>query len=168
MVERTVAARRRVLLAANGSGASATWANPVVTRMLPALIDALRGDLATYCPNARIDGSCPWARTQLTQEMLTVVDGPLFSGSVDLLQAIRSNVPARVELEQLVQYLLGPGTPAAQQATLTALHDILQLFSDDTNLTPVWNALATGTARRSSTTAARSSNAPRRTRSWRR
>jgi len=132
-------------LSAKGTGASATWANPVVTRMLPALIDALRGDLATYCPNARVNGSCPWARTQLTQEMLTVVDGPLFSGSVDLLQAVRSNVPARVELEQVVQYLLGPGTPAAQQATLTALHDILQLFSDDTNLTPVWNALATGT-----------------------
>jgi hypothetical protein len=132
-------------LSTSGSGATATWANPAVQRVLPAFIDAIRGDLATYCPNARINGTCPWARTQLTQEMISTIDGPLFAGSVDLLQAIRANVPARVGLEELLQYLLGAGSPAAQQATLTAMHDVLQLFSDDTNLTPLWNALAEGT-----------------------
>ncbi len=130
---------------ANGSGASATWANPAVPRVIPALIDAVRGDLAAYCPTVRIDGACPWARAQMTQEMTTVIDGPLFAASIDLLEAIRSNDAARVELEQLTQYLLGPGTPDAQQATLTAIHDVLQLFSDDANLTPLWNALAEGT-----------------------
>jgi hypothetical protein len=130
---------------ANGAAAGSTWANPAIPRVIPALIDAVRGDLAAYCPTARIDGTCPWARTQLTQELSTIIDGPLFAASIDLLEAIRSNVPARVELEQLAQYLLGPSTPDAQQATMTAIHDVLQLFSDDTNLTPLWNALAEGT-----------------------
>jgi hypothetical protein len=138
----------------NGAGASATWANPVVPAVIPSLIDTLRGDLAANCPTARIDGTCPWARTQLTDELSTIIDGPLFAAGVDLLEAIRANTPARVELERLIQYLLGqnaaPGNDAGagaapNQATLTALHDALQLFSDDANLTPLWNALAEGT-----------------------
>jgi hypothetical protein len=134
-----------IFFSANGTGASSTWANPAIPRMIPALIDAVRGDLAAYCPTARINGTCPWARTQLAQEMSTVIDGPLFAASIDLLEAIRTNDAARVELEQLAQYLLGPSTPDAQQATMTAIHDVLQLFSDDANLTPLWNALAEGT-----------------------
>jgi hypothetical protein len=103
-----------------GSGTSANWTNPVVPRVIPSLIDTLRGDLAANCPTARIDGLCPWARANLTQKMTTSVNGPMFAAVIDLLDAIRSNPQARVGLEQLVQYLLGPSSPAAQQATLTA------------------------------------------------
>ena len=129
----------------NGSGPSATWTNPVVPRIVPSLIDTLRGELAANCPTARLNGLCPWARAGLTQKMTTTVNGPLFAAVVDLLDAIRATPQARTELEQLAQYLLGPSSPAAQQATLTALHDVLQVFEDEGDLTPLVNALAEGT-----------------------
>ncbi|MGO8997682.1 MAG: hypothetical protein ACLQVI_30565, partial [Polyangiaceae bacterium] len=129
----------------NGSGTSATWANPIVPRIIPSLIDTLRGDLAANCPSARLNGLCPWARANLTQKLINTSDGPTFAAVIDLLDAIRSNTQARVGLEQLAQYLLGPSSPAAQQATLTALHDVLQVFEDETNLAPLVNALAAGT-----------------------
>jgi hypothetical protein len=130
---------------ANGTGTSAAWANPVSPRLITTVIDTLRGDLAANCPTARIDGACPWARTDLAQKMEGTIDGPLFAAVVDLLDAIRSNPEARTGLEQLAQYLLGPNAPAARQATLTALHDLLQVFEDETNLSPLVNALAEGT-----------------------
>ncbi len=77
--------------------------------------------------------------------MIAAVDGPLFAAVVDLLDAIRANWQARTGLETLAQYLLGTSSPGAQQATLTALHDALQVFQDETNLTPLVNALAEAT-----------------------
>ena len=132
-------------LSVNGTGPSASWANPVVPRIITSVIDTLRGDLAANCPTARIDGTCPWARTNLAQKMSATVSGPMFAAVVDLLDAIRSDPQARTGLEELAQYLLGPGSPKAQQATLTALHDVLQVFEDETNLSPLVNALAEGT-----------------------
>ncbi len=129
----------------SGTGAAATWANPVVPRIIPSLLDTLRGDLAANCPTARLNGLCPWARTNLTQKMTTAVNGPMFAAVVDILNAIRESTEARTGLEQLAQYLLGPSSPAAQQATLTALHDLLQVFEDETNVGPLINALAEGT-----------------------
>ena len=128
----------------SGTGTSATWANPVVPRIVPSLIDTLRGDMAANCPTARLNGLCPWARANLAQKLTATANGPMFAAVVDLLDAIRANPQARTGLEQLAQYLLGPSTPAAQQATLTALHDVLQVFEDETNLTPLVNALASG------------------------
>jgi hypothetical protein len=127
-----------------GTGAQAQWANPVLPRVLPSLIDTLRGDLAANCPTARLDGLCPWARTNLVQKMTATTGGPTFAAVIDLLDAIRTNPEARTQLEALAQYLLGASSPAAQQATMTALHDILQVFEDETNLAPLVNALAAG------------------------
>ena len=129
----------------DGTGTSATWTNPLVPRLITSLIDTLRGDLAANCPTARLDGLCPWARANLTQKVTTTVNGPMFAAIIDLLDAIRASPEARTGLESLAQYLLGPGSPVARQATLTALHDILQVFEDETNLSPLVNALAEGT-----------------------
>lgn len=129
-------------LSVNGTGTSSTWANPVIPRLLPLLLQTLRAQVGANCPTARIDGSCSWGRSDLTRKISTTIDGPLFAGVVDLVDAIRSDAAARGELEQLAQYLLGPTTPAAQQATVTAIHDVLQVFEDETNLTPLVNALA--------------------------
>ncbi len=129
----------------NGTGTAATWANPIVPRILPSLLDTLRGELAANCPPARLNGLCPWARAGLTQKMTDAVNGPLFAAVVDLLDKIRSNERARTGLEQLAQYLIGPSSPDAQKATITALHDVLQVFEDEANVTPLVNALAEAT-----------------------
>ncbi|HEY2517652.1 MAG TPA: hypothetical protein VGI39_42575, partial [Polyangiaceae bacterium] len=143
-----LAARSQIVdtfLSVNGTGTSSTWADPVLPRVLPLLLQTLRAQIGANCPTARIDGSCTWGRTDLTQKMSTTFNGPLFAGVVDLVDAIRSDDTARGEFEKLAQYLLGPTTPAAQQATVTALHDVLQVFEDEQNLTPLVNALAEAT-----------------------
>jgi hypothetical protein len=127
-----------------GSGAASDWTNPVLPALVPNLIDTLRGHVAAHCPSARFDGSCAWARQELAQKLGDVVDGPTFAAAIDLVDTIRRDDGARLQLEQLVQYLIGQTDPEAQQATVTALHDALQLFDDDANLTPLINALADG------------------------
>jgi hypothetical protein len=79
----------------------------------------------------------------MPQNLGDVVGGPTFAAIMDLLDAIRTSDTARLQLEQLLQYLLGPGTsPEAQASTMAASVDVLSILSDDTNLTPFYHAAA--------------------------
>jgi hypothetical protein len=79
----------------------------------------------------------------MPQNLEDVIGGPTFAAVMDLLDAIRSNPTAREQLEQLLQYLLDPAAGSdARAATMTASVDLLQILSDDANLTPFYNAVA--------------------------
>jgi hypothetical protein len=88
--------------------------------------------------------------------MAEVVSGPLFAAMMDVQEALRKDETARRELEQLMTYLLGAcggATPPSfcagslasgeeLQATLASMVDILQILSNDDNLTPIFQAIS--------------------------
>src|SRR5207247_7109961 len=131
--------------ATTGSGATTDWANKGVLKILPVLIDTIRDQVAAHCPDARLTGSCPWAREELTRNVSDTVSGPLFASVIDLIDALRADDAARTELERLLQFLLASADGDAQQATVTAAHDVLQMLEDDANLTPLLRSLAEAT-----------------------
>ena len=88
-------------LTITGSGATSDFANQAVPKILPTLIDAIRDQVTVQCPDARINGSCPWARGALTTNLSTTVDGPLFAAGIDLLDSVRSNDAARTRARAL-------------------------------------------------------------------
>jgi hypothetical protein len=67
---------------------------------------------------------------------------------LDLVEGIRKDDRARGELQQLLTFLLDPKSPAsASDATLAASIDMLQLLEDDTNLAPLYRAVADAAGR---------------------
>jgi hypothetical protein len=127
-----------------GAGTMTTWSNPAIPKILPALIDALHAQLIAHCPDR--SAPCAWAKTDLPKNLGDVVSGPTFAGVVDLLDAIRKDDAARTGIEKLLQYLLdGSSANDTRAATLGAAVDVLQLLSDDTNMSPLYRAIANAT-----------------------
>ncbi len=130
-------------LSVSGSGTSAAWDNPIVPAILPPLLDALQSQILAQCPDRSSRAACTYWMQQMPQNLADVIGGPTFASLMDLLDAIRSNDPARQQLEQLLQYLLGPSSsPDAQAATMAASVDVLQILNDDTDLSPFYHAAA--------------------------
>ena len=130
-------------LSVNGTGTSATFANPAIATIFPTLLDALESQVLAHCPDRSSAAACPWAGTQLAANATTVVGGPTFATLLDLLDGVRQNDAARMELESLLQYMLDPTSGNdSRAATIGAAVDVLQVLSDDANLTPLYNALA--------------------------
>ena len=101
-------------------------------------MSAVRSQLAANCPDPA--QSCAWGRKDLPNKMRDVVTGPSFAATLDLLDAIRSDEPARTELERLLVFLFQSAQADASRATLGALVDLLQVFEDDASLTALLNA----------------------------
>ena len=133
--------------AVKGAGAEAAFANAALPKMLPLLVATLREQLAARCPTARTGGPCVWAREELSQKIADMVSGPSFAATLDLLEAIRTDAPARAELQRLAQYLLTSPEALADAATLTAAADMLQWLGDDANLVPLLHGGADAFAR---------------------
>jgi hypothetical protein len=130
-------------LSISGKGATSDWANPAVPAVLPALLDALHAQILAHCPDRSSAAKCTWATTDLTKNLSDVVSGPTFAAVVDLVDAIRSDDHARTELEKLLAYLLDVASSnETEPAVLAATVDMMQILSDDTNLTPLFHAIA--------------------------
>lgn len=126
------------LFAVNGTGKNAKLANAAVAKALPNVIATLRSQIAANCPPG--GGACTWARKDLPNKMGGVVTGPTFATLLDLLDALRSDERARVEIERLLVFLLQSAQEDAQKTTLTALLDMMQVFEDDANVTALLHA----------------------------
>jgi hypothetical protein len=129
------------------TGATPSWTfdNAAIPRFLPTLIDTLRAQILAHCPTtfAPPYTRCAWARDTFTSELATVVHGPVFAGTMDVLEAIRTDPVARAQLGQLLQYLLDKASSnEALPSLLATANDIIQLMKDDTNLVPLYQALA--------------------------
>jgi hypothetical protein len=132
-------------LTVNGRGTAAQFADPLMPKAMPELVDLLRGQLLSRCPQAYGGTSpvCDWARTTLTGNLTTVTGGPLFAGTMDLTEAMRADTDARQQLETLVVYLVNAASqnqalPAMQAST----NDLIQIMQDDTNMVPLFHVLA--------------------------
>jgi hypothetical protein len=131
------------------NSATATFANASTPKILPTLIDLLRSQLVANCPDTFTPPNtrCAWARDTLTQKMSASVGGPTFAATMDLLDAVRQNDPARTQIEALLAYLVDAASNNdALAAALASTSDILQELSDDTNLTPLFHVLAQAAA----------------------
>ena len=132
-------------LTVNGRGTAAQFADPLVPKALPELVDLLRGQLLARCPQTFGGGGpvCNWAQTTLTGNLTTVVGGPLFASGMDLGEAMRSDATARQQLETFMVYLLNASsTNDALPATQASMNDLLQVMQDDANMVPLMHVLA--------------------------
>jgi hypothetical protein len=129
----------------NGTTTSSSFADASIPRVLPDVIGALREQLVAHCPssfNAPYP-PCAWAGQDLTSHMEETVDGPLFAAAMDLTDAIRQNPSGRIQLEQLLTYLLDTASEnEARAITLGAANDMFQVLEDDANLVPFYHVLA--------------------------
>ena len=86
---------------------------------------------------------CAWARDQLTTELANVIHGPTFAATMDVLDAMRLDTSSRAQMGSLLQYLLDDASQnEALPSLLATTNDIIQVMKDDTNLVPLYNALA--------------------------
>ena len=134
-------------LAVDGTTTSSTFDNPATPAFVPILVDALRAQLWAYCPTtfAAPNDRCAWARDTLTQQMTNVVHGPTFAATMDVMDAIRTDAPTRAAFGTLLQYLLDAASQnEALPNTLASANDMIQVLKDDTNLVPLYHALASG------------------------
>jgi len=131
--------------AVDGDGTNARMHNRAFITALPTIIDTLRSQIVAHCPNARINGDCPWGRNEVVPNIARSLEKPIVGASITLLDAIRKNDPARRELEQFARYMLSDNTIESRQATLASLSDMLQVFDDDATITPLLRTLAEAT-----------------------
>ena len=132
-------------LTIDGTGASSTFDNVATTKFVPTLIDILRAQLYANCPKsfAAPFTRCAWARDQLTTELANVIHGPTFAATMDVLDAMRLDTNSRAQMGSLLQYLLDDASQnEALPSLLATTNDIIQVMKDDTNLVPLYNALA--------------------------
>jgi hypothetical protein len=131
-----------------GKGAAANFQNRAVPKILPTLIAMLRAQILSHCAPGATTQGCAWAKSELANNISETVSGPTFAGVLDLVEGIRKDDRARGELQQLLTFLLDPKSPAsASDATLAASIDMLQLLEDDTNLAPLYRAVADAAGR---------------------
>jgi hypothetical protein len=132
-------------LAVDGTTTSSTFHNPAIPQITPVLIDLLRAQLLARCPTSfsAPNDRCTWARDTLTQQMTNVIHGPTFGATMDVLEAIRTDPNSRRQLGNLLQYLLNAASDNdALPSVLASANDMIQLLEDDTNLVPVYHAIA--------------------------
>jgi hypothetical protein len=132
-------------LAVNGEKKLSTFANPLLPKMGPKLIEVLRSQLNTHCPKsfAAPFEKCTWASDELTKKAADTLSGPLVSTGLKLMETLRQDADGRRETERLVQYLLDPGSNNdARASVLASFSDILQIMRDDENLVPLYHLLA--------------------------
>jgi hypothetical protein len=136
-------------LSVSGTGPMSQFVDGSVPAITPVLIDTLRAQIFANGPAtfAAPNPPCAWARQTLTSNVSNIVGGPLFAGTMDLTEAIRTNDPARTGAEQLLTYLLDTASQNdALAAMLASTDDVIQIMTDDTNMVPFLNVLSTAVA----------------------
>lgn len=134
------------LFTVEGSKTDAHFREAAITKILPLVIDLVRAQIAAHCPDPT--KTCTWASHDLADSLSKAISGPTAAAALDLLDAIRKDDAARVEIEQLLVYLLdGASDNDAQTTTLMAAADVLQVLDDDANLEPLYRVLSNATSK---------------------
>lgn len=129
------------LLAVEGAKNDSKFKEPAIPKILPLLLGLTRAQIAAHCPDPTKE--CTWASKELTSSVESALGGPTTAAMVDLLDAIRQDDKARVEIGRLVAYLLDAASDNdAQTTTLMAAVDLLQVLDDETNLEPLYRVVS--------------------------
>lgn len=138
-------------LGVNGIESNSSFANPSIPNMSPVIIDMLRSQMWSHCPNTFIapaDDSvthekCTWATSDLVSKATDTLAGPLAVTGIDVMDAIRGDQNGRVQMEKMMEYLLDPSSGNNSLASvLASSNDILQILRDDTNIVPLMTVAA--------------------------
>ncbi len=132
-------------LSVTGTGSSSAFKDAAIPNITPTLIDMLRSQMLANCPTSWAPPytRCAWARDDLTNKLSDSIKGPIFSTNMDLLDAVRQQDDARSQLEGMLSYLVdAASTNDALASLLASSDDIIQVLRDDTNLVPIYHALA--------------------------
>ncbi|MCL2776856.1 MAG: hypothetical protein FWD73_02545 [Polyangiaceae bacterium] len=127
-------------LAITGSGSTAAFKNPTITKLGPTVVDLLRSQLLANCPNSFSPpyARCDWALDTLPKKAQDMLTGPLAATSLEVADVVRRDPEGRKQIELLLQYLLDSASPnAAQTGVLAFADDIVQLLRDEQNLVPL-------------------------------
>ncbi|CAN5753544.1 hypothetical protein BH09MYX1_BH09MYX1_20450 [soil metagenome] len=132
-------------LGVTGTGATSKFTDPSVPKITPTLVGMLRAQMLAHCPDTFTAPfkRCAWARDELASSLADRVKGPLFASTLDLLEGMRKDEGARVELEALLAYLVDAASGNdALAALLATSDDMLQVMQDDQNLVPIFHAIS--------------------------
>jgi hypothetical protein len=132
-------------LRVNGTGAGAAFANPTIPRLTPTLLDLLRAQMWSHCPDSFVPPykRCEWARDTLAANMADSVKSPLFASSMDVLDIIRKDDKARRELQALLLYFTDPASRnEALSSMRAAATDAMQILQNDDDLVPFYHIMA--------------------------
>ncbi len=132
-------------LAVNGTGDSATFKNPVISKLSPTLIDLLRSQIWSHCPDSFVPPytRCGWLRDDLAKKMGDTVKSPLFASGMDVLDIIRKDDRAKKELQALLLYFTDPTSKnEALSSMRAAATDGMQVLQNDDDLVPFYHIMA--------------------------
>lgn len=127
------------------TGGAAAFANPMMTKLTPNLIDLLRAQLWAHCPDALVAPypRCDWARTELINKFSDTLQGPTVASSMDLFDVVRKDDGARRELEAFLQYITDPASKnQALPSMRAAMVDGMQIMQNDNDLVPFYHIMA--------------------------
>lgn len=138
-------------LGVSGIKSNSTFANAGIAKMTPVLVDLLRSQLWSHCPQTFLspldDGvahpTCQWARTELVQKASDSLAGPLATSGIDVMDAMRKDPEARREMERMMEYLVDSSSSNdALASVLASANDLLQILRDDQNIVPLLKVAA--------------------------
>lgn len=130
------------LLASGGA-----WQNVAVEQAFGPLGRLMREQLNARCPDRETQGSCAWARDELSADVADMLGGPLFAALADLGDALAADPAAREALEVLVGDLLEQAQdPDVLADMMVSAADFLQLLQDEPNLVPLLNTMSVAVA----------------------
>jgi hypothetical protein len=133
------------LLGVNGIHSSSSFADPIVTKVSPVLIDVLRAQLWSRCPRSFVPPyeRCAWAKDELAKKAEDTLAGPLFTSGMDVMDALQRDPDGRRETERMLAYLVDSASKNdALASMLASANDVVQLLRDDDNLLPLFKVLA--------------------------
>jgi hypothetical protein len=123
------------------------WQNAAVAQALGPIGRLMREQLNARCPDREAQGSCEWAKTELSADVADLLSGPLFSAFADLSDALAEDPKAREALEALVGDLLAQAQSSEALADMmVSAADLFQVLQDEQNLAPIMNAMAVAAA----------------------
>jgi hypothetical protein len=104
------AARSRVvdeIAGVEGRGPEAKWIDPATPALVTAIIDALRAQRLAECAGTT---DCPRLRQEGTKGIAELLDGKLLPATLDLLDVVLRDEPARREIGRVIAYMMRQGT----------------------------------------------------------
>ena len=132
------------LFAIDGEGPTARFRNRSTPAVLLTSLSVLREQLNANCPDRELSGHCPWARQELGDKVAELLSGPLFAAAMDLQEKVRLDDGARRETERFLSGVLRAAADGdSLQAMLASASDILQVLTDDDEMSALFNAVAT-------------------------
>lgn len=128
--------------APQATGGTYRFRDRALPRFVPLVTGTLRQQLWAQCTEWPAI-TCAWAGHDLAKSAADAVGSPLAAHGADLLDALRQDAGARVELEKLLSYLLDESSSSDALASLLAASaDGMQVLQDEADLAPILQAIA--------------------------